>query len=313
MAFCTNCGHQLADGAKFCFECGAKVGGTAEPRVESRRMVYDGELHKCPNCGELLGSFSQVCPACGIELRGTKASDAVTLFTSKLEAAKTEDNRINVIRNFPIPNTKEDIWEIMVLASTNILGNQSLDLRRAWYAKFEQGYQKAQMMFTGDDLVKISSLYNETKKKIRSDDIIQGTKATGKAIGIIFGGVFSGLGYLLKKLPAILSVIMRNILAILCVVAYFKAIQIDRTGENGVGYELLGGILSIAAASLLFRKNVSYFDILIVGACGGMHFYLARFLENGAGLQLLGVITFVLVFIAFLKHVKASTAKKDNE
>lgn len=25
MAFCSNCGHQLADGAKFCFECGAAV------------------------------------------------------------------------------------------------------------------------------------------------------------------------------------------------------------------------------------------------------------------------------------------------
>ena len=25
MAFCSNCGHQLADGAKFCFECGTKV------------------------------------------------------------------------------------------------------------------------------------------------------------------------------------------------------------------------------------------------------------------------------------------------
>lgn len=25
MAFCTNCGHQLADGAKFCYECGAAI------------------------------------------------------------------------------------------------------------------------------------------------------------------------------------------------------------------------------------------------------------------------------------------------
>ena len=28
MAFCTNCGHQLADGAKFCYECGAAVKAT---------------------------------------------------------------------------------------------------------------------------------------------------------------------------------------------------------------------------------------------------------------------------------------------
>ena len=27
MAYCMNCGHQLADGAKYCFDCGAKIDG----------------------------------------------------------------------------------------------------------------------------------------------------------------------------------------------------------------------------------------------------------------------------------------------
>ena len=35
MAFCSNCGHQLADGAKFCFECGAAVKAPNQNRDSS--------------------------------------------------------------------------------------------------------------------------------------------------------------------------------------------------------------------------------------------------------------------------------------
>lgn len=45
MPFCTNCGAQIAEGAKFCTNCGA-----ASTRPESgRKTVYDGNVHKCPN------------------------------------------------------------------------------------------------------------------------------------------------------------------------------------------------------------------------------------------------------------------------
>ena len=77
MAFCSNCGHQLADGAKFCFECGAKVIGSTTDRSESRRVVYDGEIFKCPNCGDILDAYESVCETCGYERRGAKATSSV--------------------------------------------------------------------------------------------------------------------------------------------------------------------------------------------------------------------------------------------
>lgn len=54
MAFCSNCGKELATGAKFCFECGTPAG---KVDVTTRRTVYSGEIHKCPSCGEVLESL----------------------------------------------------------------------------------------------------------------------------------------------------------------------------------------------------------------------------------------------------------------
>ena len=85
MAFCTNCGHQLADGAKFCFECGVRVNAPTAPPEEQRKTVYDGEIHKCPNCGEVINAFISICPACGFEFRGTKISASLQEFIDKVD------------------------------------------------------------------------------------------------------------------------------------------------------------------------------------------------------------------------------------
>ena len=102
MPFCTNCGAQIAEGAKFCTNCGA-----ASTRPESgRKTVYDGNVHKCPNCGEALTAFTSVCPSCGYEIRGKSAVASVQTFYSDLSKAQTTEQKDRMIRNFPIPNTK---------------------------------------------------------------------------------------------------------------------------------------------------------------------------------------------------------------
>ena len=45
MAFCINCGQELAEGAKFCANCGRAVGASQNGVKEQRKTVYDGE---CP-------------------------------------------------------------------------------------------------------------------------------------------------------------------------------------------------------------------------------------------------------------------------
>lgn len=93
MAFCSNCGKQLADNANFCSNCGTPVGQSHAGESSKRKTVYEGKLYKCPSCGELLDSFVTICPACGYEIRGAKASDSVQELSHKLDEIEAKRDR----------------------------------------------------------------------------------------------------------------------------------------------------------------------------------------------------------------------------
>ena len=227
MAFCINCGQELAEGAKFCANCGKAVNDNS---TSQRKTVYEGEIHKCPNCGEVLSSFVTVCPACGHELRGAKASNSVRELAMKLQqiesgrtsksnnlfgwgfASKQPDDideqKINLIKSFAIPNTKEDILEFAVLAASNVDRNaydesygylsQRMNARRrdvsnAWMSKLEQAYQKAKIVLAGDPrLNEIQTLYDSTHKSVNKVKW-----RMWKLIGIIYGVLFAVAAVLL--------------------------------------------------------------------------------------------------------------------
>ena len=170
MAFCTNCGQQVADGAKFCANCGTPV--SQNVANTERKTVFDGEIHKCPHCGEVLKAFETVCPTCKFEIRGAKGSNAVKDLAEKLENASSEKQRIIIIKNFPIPNTKEDIFEFMLLASSNFDAFYYTthlhveDVSDAWLSKIEQCYSKAKILLDDKDIVVIKNVYDEINTKI---------------------------------------------------------------------------------------------------------------------------------------------------
>lgn len=166
MTFCNNCGKQLNVGAKFCDECGTPVLNT-EPK---RETIFEGAIHKCPHCGETLKAFEIICPTCGTELRGSKSSSAIGALAEKLENAISEKQRIVIIKNFPIPNTREDILEFMLLASSNfdpsyyVTHLHEENISNAWLTKIEQCYLKAKLSFRDPpDFEKIESIYLKIK------------------------------------------------------------------------------------------------------------------------------------------------------
>lgn len=200
MRFCTNCGTQVVEGAKFCQKCGTPV-SSAKSNNQERQQEYAGKIYKCPNCGEILKSFEANCPSCGYELRGTKATSAVREFALKLEAieakreyekpkglfsqtsiytqiSKTDEQKINLIKNFSVPNTKEDILEFMILATSNVdvdmygsintptAGAKALN--EAWNSKIKQVYAKAQNTYgTDSDFERIQKLYDSCFAEIK--------------------------------------------------------------------------------------------------------------------------------------------------
>ena len=164
MAFCINCGAKLQDGANFCGNCGKAVNDNSSNK--QRKTVYDGEIHKCPNCGELLNSFVTNCPACGYELRSVKTNSPIEALAKKVEAASSLDEKIELITNFYVPNTKEDIYDFFILAVSN-LEDSNYDTDDAWRAKLEQTYHKAKISFgNANEFAYIDELYQKIRKKV---------------------------------------------------------------------------------------------------------------------------------------------------
>lgn len=207
MGFCIKCGHALAEGAHFCGNCGVAI-GEAHTESEQRKTVYDGELHKCPNCGELTNSFKSHCSLCGYEFRNLgyissakelavkleeiqsqkmphieekksfiksvfgrdfKDVDEVAVAQSRFDEQKKEQ-KYNLIVNFPVPNTKEDLLEFMILISSNIDSKKELDdlETKAWISKLEQVYEKANLVM-GDTphFSEINDIYTHKKRQLK--------------------------------------------------------------------------------------------------------------------------------------------------
>lgn len=59
--YCNQCGAALADGARFCSECGTKVPTETPPK------------RFCPSCGKKLPGESAFCPACGTRIAAPSA------------------------------------------------------------------------------------------------------------------------------------------------------------------------------------------------------------------------------------------------
>lgn len=175
MAYCKKCGKQLADDAAFCSACGTPACQTKKRKSSGRQERYDGVIHKCPNCGERLESFVSECPACGFELRDIGSCSQVNDLSSKLELAKSASQRNELIRNFYIPNTKEDIYEFVILATSNIeAGGESVD---AWYAKLDQALKKAYLVFgEGEELARIKRMCDGVSRKRATGSIVAAVK-----------------------------------------------------------------------------------------------------------------------------------------
>lgn len=276
MPFCTNCGAKFADGAKFCTNCG----GAINCRTGNKReTVYDGNIHKCPNCGETLSAFVSGCPTCGYEIRGKSAADSVQTFYRDLNGAQTTEQKDRMIRNFPVPNTKEDIIEFMILASSNILGEDERDIYEAWLAKFEQTYQKALIVFSGDsDFSRIRQIYENCQVNIENEKQRKLTRFTADTA-------------------------IRNIAVCVGVILMIIAVIMNRTGGDGSMIEIVAYIVLIASASSLFKRGASTIDYAVGAASGLLTLFVAFMLSISEIGQLCGGIVLIIVAVNYFKSL----------
>ena len=157
-----------------------------------------GDVRKCPACGAMVESFQTKCPECGYEFTNIEANSTTKKLLKALEevdeqvssnegmvgsvlrgaasvfgADSLTARKVQIIRTFPIPNTKEDLLEMLSLSNANSTApaNPSPSdnkIASAWQEKTKQLILKARIMLKNDpDLEYIlAEIAREKKKRI---------------------------------------------------------------------------------------------------------------------------------------------------
>lgn len=156
-----------------------------------------GEVRKCPACGAMVESFQTKCPECGYEFTNIEANSTTKELLKALEdvdkqvssnentvgsmlrgaasffgADSLTTRKTQLIRNFPIPNTKEDLLEMLTLCNANStvpnggVGSSEVKIASAWQEKTKQLIMKGRIMLKNDpDLEYILAEIAKEKKK----------------------------------------------------------------------------------------------------------------------------------------------------
>ncbi len=141
--------------------------------VPARNSGKQGGVVKCPSCGAIVPSMTAVCAECGHEFRNIDAvqsaqrmfealqeverlkADAIRTSPNKIASIEKQfhDQRLTIIRTFPVPNSKEDLIEMLAMTSSNAYDNDGVvgTDEEAWLQKTDQVYQKIVITFANDN------------------------------------------------------------------------------------------------------------------------------------------------------------------
>jgi hypothetical protein len=147
-----------------------------------------GNIKTCPACGEPIESFQIYCASCGHEFTSIAKNISILELVNKIDTIESEKlkttgnlkaterltrsndfemRKIELITNFPIPNTKEDILEFLAYSVSK--GTNSMTatggIGGAWNTKAKEIIIKARILFKNDTDFNIH--LNELERKLK--------------------------------------------------------------------------------------------------------------------------------------------------
>ena len=126
-----------------------------------------GVINKCPSCGGPLKAFVSVCELCGHELAGVGANKTITELVLRFNEIEDEVSKSGVkgstlekevvarkariIRDFPIPNSREDLQSLIYFIHPKIQDSIKPDPNAEdWRVKFREVLNLAKNAYKGD-------------------------------------------------------------------------------------------------------------------------------------------------------------------
>lgn len=196
--FCVECGGENANDAKFCSKCGKSLTNQDSPRVQPAPAVAQkqGIVKKCPSCGAALGAFATSCTDCGHELSDIEASRTIKALFEKFEAIEKEteadgarnskrriqsiqNKRAAAIRDFPVPNAREELQQLIYFIQPKIVESAKAESADPniddWKVKFAEVLGRARNAYKSDPkmLSELDGIESSLKTTVSSSLIVK--------------------------------------------------------------------------------------------------------------------------------------------
>ncbi|KAA6322104.1 hypothetical protein EZS27_028320 [termite gut metagenome] len=198
---------------------------------------------KCPSCGAIIQSFQTTCADCGYEFRNVEVNASVQKLVQMLNDVenekedvenegygetplktvlnyfdkgrkdfmgmgdeKKEEKKKKIIANFPIPNTKEDILELLYFIYPKTKAGFSSDKNySAWRSKFKEVLWRAKSAFSNDPkmIAEIERFEEQDKKTSKFSLLTSRFMSLSKRTKIIIGVILFYIIITLVMIPLI--------------------------------------------------------------------------------------------------------------
>lgn len=136
-------------------------------QAEPTGVQKKGVLTKCPSCGAPVGAFASVCESCGHEFAEIDANRTIKALAARFEEIEREvekqglglsrrtreivERKSRVIRDFPIPNAREDLQQLIHFihpkTSQGVKPDPNIE---DWRAKFTEVMSRAKAAYRND-------------------------------------------------------------------------------------------------------------------------------------------------------------------
>ena len=154
-------------------------------KEESPKSNKHGDVRKCPNCGASVPPLVVVCPECKVEFSGVEANLSSKKLANLLLKAKNISKKEEIIITFPIPNTKEDLFEFLSSLQPRIRDTKD-PLSKAYFKKYHECINKAKLSFVDDPVFQpYFTSFKKEKRQIKITTLRESRKLWLSIIGVL--------------------------------------------------------------------------------------------------------------------------------